>query len=334
MIIVNVPIEPIEMRYSADWNKWFIAELNARSVNNFSTVMGAPLSPGIREGAFLDIIGTHKFKADQVSQICSAVDQGFIPRNERVVFIIQDGWFPVEQLAYMRDMLGCHEWKFVGLFHAGTYDRWDQTAQHGMYTWGEDLENAWFKIYDRVIVASDYHRDLLLRTRKVDSSGLYVVPWKVEVPQDLVNVTKANQIVFPHRFNIEKQPVNFVHLKIPEGWRTKHTASVWAKTKREYYEVLAESKICVSFSLQETFGIAMVEAVLLGCIPLVPDRLSYKEMYPDEYRYNGEMDFKKKLNTMCSHDAVYRAGLETLQDKFKQSSSDFFNNLFSIVEDL
>src|SRR5580692_5184979 len=153
MMIVNVPIEPIEMRYSADWCRWFEEELTTRKYE-FRTILPATLTGKIRDGAFLDVIGTTKFKADQIDTICLLVDRGYIPRNERVVFLIHDGWFPVEQLAYMRDMLGCHEWKFVGLFHAGTYDRWDQTAQHGMASWGEDIENGWFKIYDEIIVAS------------------------------------------------------------------------------------------------------------------------------------------------------------------------------------
>lgn len=335
-MIVNIPIEPIEQRYSADWNRWFYDELTNRQIK-FDHLVADSMSDKIREGAFLDVIGTMHYKAQQVQLVAEHVNQGIIPRNERVIFIIHDGWFPVEQLAYMRDMLGCYEWKFVGIFHAGTYDRWDQTAQHGMYTYGEDLENAWFKIYDRIIVASNFHRDLLLRTRRVDSARISVIPWKVEVPQ-LPNVYKENWIVFPHRHDPEKQPEKYYayHKPIPEetlqnGWEFKSTKNC---SKQDYYLMLKKSKIAVSFSLQETFGIAMVEAVLLGCIPLVPDRLSYKEMYPETFRYSGESEFKGKLECFCTKPFTVKTELLHLQDKFKMQNGEFFNSLFDVMEDL
>ena len=331
MLIVNVPIEPIEERYSADWGRWFEKELQDRKLDYWTIHDNMwMLRKDIKEGAFLDVVGTNHYKAKQIAFICNLVDQSFIKRNERVVFLIQDGWFPVEQLAYMRDMLGCHDWKFVGIFHAGTYDRWDQTAQHGMYTWGEDLENAWFKIYDSIIVASQYHNDLLLSTHDV-RCPMHIIPWKVEVPQDVSN-TKLNVIVYPHRRNPEKQPELLKSIELPEGWRLAVTHG--CTTKREYYETLAKSKIAVSFSLQETFGIAMVEAVLLGCIPLVPDRLSYKEMYPECFRYKGESDFKWKLAEMIHDEGTYYAALRSLKQKFQANSQEFFDKLEDIIHNL
>lgn len=340
-MIINIPIEPIESRYSMDWYKWFERELTDRQFK-YKTIIPKPLTDKIRDGAFLDVVGTTHFKATQIASVAWNVDQGIIPRNERVVFLIHDGWFPIEQLAYMRDMLGCHAWKFVGLFHAGTYDRWDQTAQHGMYTWGEDIENGWFKIYDKIIVASDYHMNLILQNREVHQSKFAVIPWKVEVPQ--INIKKENWIVFPHRHDLEKQPYlfNVNNFKEPIGYwaidpnaicESLEDAKIKGTVKSRYYETLAKSKICVSFSLQETFGIAMVESVLLGCIPLVPDRLSYKEMYPRCFRYQGESEFKEKLTKFCNGDVPVNQ-LQFLQDKFRRNAAEFFNSLEDVINNV
>lgn len=113
-MIVNIPIESIEDRYSANWNRWF----EARTANNHDwlTIYPAPLTSKIEDGAFLDITGTNYFKAMQIAEIAMLVKNGSIPRNERVVFFIHDGWFPVEQLAYIRDMLGCYDWRIVDIF--------------------------------------------------------------------------------------------------------------------------------------------------------------------------------------------------------------------------
>jgi hypothetical protein len=47
---------------------------------------------------------------------------------------------------------------------------------------------------------------------------------------------------------------------------------------------------CAIFScaLHENLGISVMEAVLTGAIPIVPDRASYKEMYLPEFKYPSE----------------------------------------------
>jgi hypothetical protein len=50
-------------------------------------------------------------------------------------------------------------------------------------------------------------------------------------------------------------------------------------TKEEYHTLLGESKMVFSANLQETLGISCYEGAVVGAIPLVPDRLSYTEMY-------------------------------------------------------
>ena len=334
MMIVNIPIEPLEERYSAQWCKWFEDELTARAYNYFSITPIKPLAK-IKEGAFLDIIGTTRYKAQQIDLIAQMTNiAGGIERDRRVVFLIHDGWFPVEQLAYMRDMLGCHDWRFVGIFHDGTYDKWDMTARNNMYTWGEDIENGWFKIYDKVIVASNYHKQTLLETRCIPDHKIEVIPWKVEVPDSIVK--KENIIVFPHRLNEDKQQDLFFKM----ADELKHPDWQWIRTrdenlnKQQYYELLAKAKIVFSTALLEMFGIAMVEAVLLGCIPLVPDRLAYKEMYPSCFNYSDVKDMKDKLALMMHEEDYHHAEWFNLMQRFKRNSRSFFPDLFAVMENL
>ena len=57
-------------------------------------------------------------------------------------------------------------------------------------------------------------------------------------------------------------------------------------SKEEYYNLLAKSKVVISFALQENFGYSIAEAVYLGCIPILPNRLVYPEFYSGEYLYD------------------------------------------------
>lgn len=59
----------------------------------------------------------------------------------------------------------------------------------------------------------------------------------------------------------------------------------FAADKNEYYEILKRGSFIVSTSLHEFFGISILEGVRAGCFPLVPDRLSYPELFDKRFRY-------------------------------------------------
>lgn len=71
-------------------------------------------------------------------------------------------------------------------------------------------------------------------------------------------------------------------------------------SREAYARLLAGSDIAVSTAVNEFFGIAMVEAAYAGCFPLVPDRLSYPELYPPSMRYRGRDGLVSRLQELLS----------------------------------
>lgn len=57
------------------------------------------------------------------------------------------------------------------------------------------------------------------------------------------------------------------------------------ENKRDYYKILAQGDYIVSTAYHEFFGISALEAVRAGCYPVLPERLSYKELYKKKYLY-------------------------------------------------
>jgi len=57
------------------------------------------------------------------------------------------------------------------------------------------------------------------------------------------------------------------------------------KERQDYYRILAQGDVIVSTAYHEFFGIAVIEAVRSGCIPVLPQRLSYPELFEKEYLY-------------------------------------------------
>jgi glycosyltransferase involved in cell wall biosynthesis len=73
-----------------------------------------------------------------------------------------------------------------------------------------------------------------------------------------------------------------------ELFRTRHADRIehmgYEPDQRRYLERLAACDWVLSTALHEFFGIAVVEALLCGCLPWLPDRLSYPELLPAEAR--------------------------------------------------
>lgn len=78
----------------------------------------------------------------------------------------------------------------------------------------------------------------------------------------------------------------------------------YEKSKAKYYEWLKSGSIIISTADQENFGIAVVEAVRYGCIPLLPNRLVYPEIIPEELHqevlYNDRTEMVEKLCILLS----------------------------------
>jgi glycosyltransferase involved in cell wall biosynthesis len=80
--------------------------------------------------------------------------------------------------------------------------------------------------------------------------------------------------------NLRIDPQEFDRIRDRLGDRVVH---VGALDLDGYHRLLASADVTVSTSDHETFGIAAVEAMAAGCVPLLPDRLSYPEIVPADW---------------------------------------------------
>ena len=287
MEIWDIPIEPLEERYSTQWADWFPKEF-LRQGNEVLQILASPLTDTIENGSFLDCYGTHYWKFNQLQTIMKRLYCGDVPD----AFFFHDLWFPgIESLAYVRDMMGL-KFKICGYLHAGSYDDRDLLAQAGMQSWAKDIEIGWMKIYDKIFVGSQYHKDLLCNKRFCEPDKVFPIGYPIDKKtyRDYVNNERENIIVFPHRLNREKRPDLFDDLK--KELKDVFPEYTWVKTKEicsnktEYYDILSRAKIAISFAEQETFGIAMAEAAVLGCIPITPNKLSYLDTMEWQWRFH------------------------------------------------
>jgi glycosyltransferase involved in cell wall biosynthesis len=83
----------------------------------------------------------------------------------------------------------------------------------------------------------------------------------------------------------------------------------YLESREEYLSLLKQGTVAVSCAIQENFGMSIVEAVRLGCLPLLPDRLSYPEIMPQSLHsrvlYRNKKDLEDKLTDMLVNFQTY-----------------------------
>lgn len=325
-MIINIPIEPIPMRYSVDWVDWFFDYFTNNNIE-YASINGEELTKGIEQGRFLDCVGTNYYKSSQLMIIMQSIHEGKIKDGD--VLFFHDLWFPgIEQIKYTCQAMNLNI-KIMGCLHAGAYDPHDFLYQQKMGKWAVHFEHMLFSLTDKIFVATEFHKNLIIKSRSLEGNKIKVTGFPF-ISRKMKLKRKKNQIVFPHRNNPEKNIDTFFHMKniykdLLPGWDWVTTYQL--KDKEEYYRVLEESKIAISFSDQETWGIAMQECVIAGCIPLVPNKLSYVEMFDLAFRYNDLLFIKEKLKWFVSDYANFQVLLMDQIVKFEHDGQDAFENI-------
>ena len=81
--------------------------------------------------------------------------------------------------------------------------------------------------------------------------------------------------------NFQVVPKEFIAARERFGARIVQYGFV--ESRADYLDWLRQGRVVVSTAIQENFGMSIVEAIRMGCHPLLPDRLSYPEILPREF---------------------------------------------------
>ena len=326
-----IDLESVETRYTCQW-KNHVPKLLIENGLEVEVVSGAEdIPPATTPGAFLNFGGTNIYKSTQIEKVARAFTEGRV--NEGDHFLFTDAWHPgIIQIKYMSELLGI---KVIthGLWHAGSYDEADFLGRLiGDADWVRYAERSMFECFNHNYFASNFHIDMFSSAFDNVANHVGLTPqavrkkvvrtgWPMEYLKDTlksyVGTPKEDIILFPHRLAPEKQPDIFKDLakELPQY---KFVVCMEQNlTKDEYHKLLAKSKMVFSANLQETLGISPYEGALLGVIPLVPDRLSYVEMYDSDWKYPSEYtdswdSYQKHKQALVS---LIKSDMESYVDK-------------------
>jgi hypothetical protein len=304
-------LEPIETRYTAQWHSHVPNLLKNRLGDKFNVVQvdGVQKNSQLTPGAFLNFSDTNYWKSAQMCAFLEQHNQGKTSPNDH--FIFTDAWNPtVIQLKYMSDLLGFN-WTLHGLWHAGSYDPQDFLGRLvGKAKWVRHAEKSFYHAFDHNYFATEFHVKLFIDelledgypsenawyeedfAERYDGGKMVRIGWPMEYMHDTLlpykGMQKRDLILFPHRIAPEKQVEIFRDLATHLPQYEFVVCQDQQLTKNEYHNLLGEAKLVFSANLQETLGISCYEGAVVDAIPLVPDRLSYSEMYFDTFKYPSE----------------------------------------------
>ena len=341
--IYVMSLEPIESRYTGQWMTALPKALEKVGVNVINLTGDSAeykkSSGQVTEGAFLNFTDTNLWKNEQINKFVMLMKAGKVKNGDIVFFA--DAWHSgIIQVKYMSELLDL-DLKIAAIWHAGSYDEHDFLGRKiEDTTWSYAFERSLYLTIDFNFFATQFHidlfRDVLLNDGYApdDKSKMYLAGQphtELVMALDTAEyreMPKRDLILFPHRIAPEKNIAIFKKLaeNMPEyDWVVCQETKL---TKAEYHTLLAQSKIVFSANLQETLGIGAMEAVLTGSIPLVPDRLSYSEMYLSTFKYPSE--WALDIDDMDLHNLT--ATIQDCMSNFTEYKNDLIRQRIKLID--
>jgi hypothetical protein len=343
-----IDLEAVSTRYTGEW-KSHVPQLLKKAGHNVQVISGPEDIPdATTPGAFLNFGGTNIYKSAQVEQISRLFCDGSICANDH--FLFTDAWHPgIINLKYMSELLGIPVVTH-GLWHAGSYDPQDFLGRLvGDKPWVRHAEKSFFHAFDHNYFATKFHIEMFMENllgiefrtgamRYMQHNDIVRTGWPMEYMAetlaDYSTLSKRDLILFPHRIAPEKQVEIFrdlaEHLPQYEFVVCQDTRL----TKQEYHTLLGQAKIVFSANLQETLGISCYEGALVDAIPMVPDRLSYSEMYYEGFKYPNEWtkdwdSYLQHRQELCHHIIVTMTHYDKRVPQLRKQTHDLTERFFS-----
>jgi len=237
--------------------------------------------------------------------------RGFCPSLADIPAMV---YFHENQFAYP-DSKTAHsnaEAKIVSIYNALAADKAVFNTRYNMQTFLEGAEKFLKKMPDHVpkgLIEKISEKSTVLHVPinsdsvKNIHSGIPTILWNHrweydKAPDRFLSVLRLLRAKnFDFRLNVIGQvfrdvPESFEHIK---NEFADHIVNFgYMKSRDDYLGVLSESSIAVSTSIHDFQGLAVMEAADAGCVPVLPERLAYPEIFDEKYLYKTSDSLKKE----------------------------------------
>lgn len=231
--------------------------------------------------------------------------------NDGDIIIFADAWNPTAvSVNYFLQAQNLDRVAMVGLWREGIYDM-NSKIRNGLLRkpkgWAKTFERSLYGSYDYNLFITDASmRRFMGRYRRKETETMYPIglPY-LTVKEDrlIFDVEeKENIIALTHDAFDEDHRLMWEAFEAYMPEFTFIDSHVTNMRRKEYYNLLSRSKAVMFINSAETNPTLVWEAMVFGCIPIVPDRLVYAEILDESYQYDGKSTSMPMLNFVRGRD--------------------------------
>jgi len=159
--------------------------------------------------------------------------------------------------------------------------------------------------------------------------GAPIIVWNHRWEHD-----KGPEIFFDALYTLQKKKIAFRLIVLGESYVNMPECFTMAKerladeilhfgfaeSRKRYAELLSMGDVLVSTARHEFYGIAVLEGIRAGCYPLLPESLSYPELYEKEFLYTPGKLAKKLEGYLRYPMCLEREARNRLTERFSWNS--------------
>jgi hypothetical protein len=258
-----------------------------------------------------NLLGEMYYKTSQFQNLYEEIITNNVSDGD--IFIVGDAWNPTSiAFKYIQLVMGL-DVTVIGMWRDGIYDKYSK-VRTGLLAkpkrWAKTFERSLYDSYDFNCFISEEHRKRFLtryHLKYTDRGIVTGLPYGglVDIASGYNDVEKEDIIVLPHDAVDTGQRDIFKALRNYLSEYTFIDCHELRLNSSEYYSILNRAKAVMAINLSESDPTNMYEAMLFGCIPIVPDALIYADLLPERFWYPSHYTQPPFLNFVRGRDFMH-----------------------------
>jgi hypothetical protein len=287
MRIIFVPQYPAKMRYQEWWFTQFPIEFEKKGyevVTLGKNILSSLSSEAAQKEMFSPIKAAIDFELAQINEYIS------MDILDDDILFLADLSFPgfFSNVLYHKKPHKCY-----AFCHATSLNNLDyfEPVRFSKFP----CETAHANLFRKIFLGSYYHMRKLSTWR---NTVVTYLPYPPELCKS--DVIKEKKYKFCSASRPTEQKVDTFIEKAIEGTFNDKIVRMDHSSWDSYYSFLSSSKILLISAKEDTFGYQIIDAIINGCVPIAPNKLSYPEILPKEYLYDDYNSLTKIISLVLT----------------------------------
>lgn len=233
------------------------------------------------------------------------------------IFIFANARDPIAFMLRQHSQIYDLNFTLIGFWLDGTHDQYGELRSYFRgkdYRWSNKLERALFDCFDYNLVPREsqvYHATKSLNAATAKKVMQCPLPFSQTVSDiksfldNLGDVDKDDMVIlnaYPNSYHNKELFDSMEHMFPNYIFMTTYQQPV---DRNSYFRLLSRAKVVISTNQADVNTFSIFEAMMFGCIPILPDIDSYSEIFSDKWLYSSKILKPPYLNFIRGSHQIY-----------------------------